>query len=93
MMPYSQVKIYSDGGHYIGIPYEPNPRAKNRRPRYEEVIEVEEPSEEVAASEEETAAVEQNSADVHEISAPPAARQMTRKELFDAMNCISRLSV
>ena len=32
-MPYSQVKVYSDGSHYIGIPYEPNPRAKNRRPR------------------------------------------------------------
>ena len=39
-MPYSQVKVYSDGSHYIGIPYIPDPRAKNRRPRYEEVIEV-----------------------------------------------------
>ena len=45
-MPYSQVKVYSDGSHYIGIPYEPNPRAKNRRPRHEEVIEVKELSEE-----------------------------------------------
>ena len=42
-MPYSQVKVYSDGSHYIGIPYIPDPRAKNRRPRYEEVIEVKEP--------------------------------------------------
>lgn len=32
-MLYSQVKIYLDGSHYIGIPYEPNPRAKNRHPR------------------------------------------------------------
>ena len=32
-MPYSQVKVYSDGSHYIGIPYIPNPRAKRRRPR------------------------------------------------------------
>ena len=32
-MPYSQVKVYSDGSHYIGIPYEPNPRARNRHPR------------------------------------------------------------
>ena len=48
-MPYSQVKVYSDGSHYIGIPYEPNPRAKNRRPRYEEVIEVKEQSEEAVA--------------------------------------------
>ena len=42
-MPYSQVKIYSDGSHYIGIPYIPDPRAKHRRPRHEEVIEVKEP--------------------------------------------------
>ena len=32
-MPYSQVKVYSDGSHYIGIPYEPDLRARNRRPR------------------------------------------------------------
>ena len=37
-MPYQKVKVYSDGGHYIGIPYEPNPRAKYCRPRPEEVI-------------------------------------------------------
>ena len=72
-MPYSQVKVYSDGSHYIGIPYEPNPRAKNRRPRYEEVIEVKEPvaDAEVNADDEPSVAVEteqtaQNPADVHE---------------------------
>ena len=59
-MPYSQVKVYSDGGHYIGIPYEPNQRAKSRRPRYEEVIEVKEQSDEAAASETDTVAMEQN---------------------------------
>ena len=32
-MPYSQVKVYSDGSHHIGIPYEPAPRARNRHPR------------------------------------------------------------
>ena len=42
-MPYRQVKVYSDGSHYIGIPYIPDPLAKRRRPRYEEVIEVKEP--------------------------------------------------
>ena len=61
-MPYSQVKVYSDGSHYIGIPYIPDPRARNCRPRYEEVIEVKEQSEEAAAPEEETVAVEQNPA-------------------------------
>ena len=24
-MPYSQVKVYSDGSHYIGIPYDTRP--------------------------------------------------------------------
>ena len=87
-MPYSQVKVYSDGSHYIGIPYEPNPRAKNRRPNYEEVIEVKEPSEETAVAEDGAAVleqVEQNPDNVQEKSAPPAVRQMTRKELFDEL--------
>ena len=72
-MQYSQVKVYSDGSHYIGIPYEPNPRAKNRRPRYEEVIEVKEPvaDAEVNADDEPSVAVEteqtaQNLDDLHE---------------------------
>ena len=87
-MQYSQVKVYSDGSHYIGIPYIPDPRAKNRRPRYEEVIEVKEPSEETAVAEDDAAVseqVEQNPDDVQEKSAPPAVRQMTRKELFDEL--------
>ena len=84
-MPYSQVKVYSDGSHYIGIPYEPNPRAKNRRPRHEEVIEVKEPLDETAAAEEDSVLTEQNPDDVQEKSAPPAVRQMTRKELFDEL--------
>lgn len=89
-MPYSQVKVYSDGSHYIGIPYEPNPRAKNRRPRYEEVIEVKEPisDAEVGADEELPDAVmnlmEQNLDNVQEKGAPPVVK-MTRKELFDEL--------
>lgn len=68
-MPYSQVKVYSDGSHYIGIPYIPDPRAKNRRPRYEEVIEVKEQSDEAAVAEDDAAVseqVEQNPDDVQE---------------------------
>ena len=88
-MPYSQVKVYSDGSHYIGIPYEPNPRAKNRRPCYEEVIEVKEQSKEADALDMEddtvTEQTVQKPANVHEKSVPPAARQMTRKELFDEL--------
>lgn len=90
-MPYSQVKVYSDGSHYIGIPYEPNPRARNCRPRYEEVIEVKEPvvDTEVGIDEELPDAVtepmEQSSDNVHEKSAPTVVRQMTRKELFDEL--------
>ena len=86
-MPYQKVKVYSDGGHYIGIPYEPNPRAKNRRPRYEEVIEVKEPE---AASSDEPTAIDrneqssQNLTDVQQKSAP-SVKRMTRKELFDEL--------
>lgn len=87
-MPYSQVKVYSDGSHYIGIPYIPDPRAKNRRPRHEEIIEVREPIEEelpAALNTENNTVEEQNPDDVQENSAPPAVRQMTHKELFDEL--------
>ena len=30
-MPYEKVKVYSDGSHYIGIPYVPNPYARKKR--------------------------------------------------------------
>lgn len=87
-MPYSQVKVYSDGSHYIGIPYEPNPMEKNRRPHHEEVIEVREQIKEElpAALETENNVVDEHNPDnVQEKSAPPAVRQMTRKELFDEL--------
>lgn len=87
-MPYSQVKVYSDGSHYIGIPYEPNPRARYRRPRHEEVIEVKELSEEESPTDPDTendVIPEQNFVAEHEKSAPSAVRQMTRKELFDEL--------
>ncbi len=88
-MSYSQVKVYSDGSHYIGIPYEPNPRARGRRPHYEEVVEVKEQSEEAAATDIEddtvTEQTAQNLTEVQEKSAPSAVRQMTRKELFDEL--------
>ena len=48
-MPYSKVKVYSDGSHRIGIPYEPNPHAGKRRKGPEEVITVTEPAEDVSA--------------------------------------------
>ena len=91
-MPYSQVKVYSDGSHYIGIPYIPDPRAKNRRPRHEEVIEVKEPvdDKETVIDNEQHTAVEmeqtaQNPDNVQEKSASPVVRQMTRKGLFDEL--------
>ena len=87
-MPYSQVKVYSDGSHYIGIPYIPDPRARNRRPRHEEVIEVREPIEEelpAAFDIENDAVEEQIPENGQEKSAPLAVRQMTRKELFDEL--------
>lgn len=40
-MPYQEVKVYSDGGHYIGIPHTTRPAPK-RRPQIEEDIEIDE---------------------------------------------------
>ncbi len=76
-MPYSQVKVYSDGGHFIGVPYEPNPCAKNRRPRCEEIIEVQMPDEQETqvVFDKGSVALEQYLSDVHEKSAPPAVKQ------------------
>jgi hypothetical protein len=86
-MPYGKVKVYSDGGHYIGIPYEPNPYAGKRRKAPEEVITVKEHAEELSAT------VTAENADEN---IPAAAkrgktdtmskeRRMTRKELFEEL--------
>ena len=86
-MPYGKVKVYSDGGHYIGIPYEPNPHAGKRRKVPEEVITVKEHAEELSA----TATAENADENI-----PAAAkrgktdtmskeRRMTRKELFEEL--------
>ena len=85
-MPYGKVKVYSDGGHYIGIPYEPNPYAGKRRKVPEEVITVKEHAEEPAtahaehADESNTALAEREKTDT--IS---KERPMTRKELFEEL--------
>ena len=87
-MPYSKVKVYSDGNHYICIPYEPNPRAKNRRPRKEEIIDVKESIEQETQGVSDTENITlsmQNQDDICEKNAPSAVRQMTRKELFDEL--------
>ena len=74
-MPYGKVKVYSDGGHYIGIPYEP-----------EEVITVKEHVEESATPLAEntdgsnTALAEREKPDTI-----PKERRMTRKELFEEL--------
>lgn len=39
-MSYGKVKVYSDGKHYIGIPYVPNPRSGKRYNPPEETITV-----------------------------------------------------
>ena len=40
-----QVKVYKDGIHYIGIPHKES-KARGRRPRHEDLVEVIEPTEE-----------------------------------------------
>lgn len=85
-MPYGKVKVYSDGGHYIGIPYEPNPYAKKRRKAPEEVIAVKGQAEGSATAPAENA---DGNDTVHaergKTDAIPEERRMTRKELFEEL--------
>ena len=83
-MPYGKVKVYSDGGHYIGIPYEPNPYARKRRKTPEEVIAVKEHAEELSAttSAENADKNPPTSAEQKKPDTIPKERSMTRKELF-----------
>ena len=87
-MPYRKVKVYSDGSHYIGIPYEPNPYAQSRRPHYEETIEIKESVNESEDADKGFASdneqVSQNLTDLQHKSAP-TVKWMTRKELFDEL--------
>ena len=85
-MPYGKVKVYSDGGHYIGIPYEPNPHAGKRRKVPEEVITVKGQAEGSATALAENA---DGNNTVHaergKTDAIPEERRMTRKELFEEL--------
>lgn len=90
-MPYSKVKIYSDGSHRIGIPYEPNPYVRKRRKQPEEVITVTQPAEDNSATvpdNEENRPVGTESAQTERenIQTVPKQRQMTRKELFEELH-------
>ena len=86
-MPYSKVKVYSDGSHRIGIPYEPNPYVRKRRKLPEEVITVTEPAEDVSAMPDNNivAVDEPAQTERENIPAIPKQRQMTRKELFEEL--------
>ena len=86
-MPYSKVKVYSDGSHRIGIPYEPNPYVRKRRKQPEEVITVTEPAEDVSATvpDENTVGNEPAQTERENIPTVPKQKQMTRKELFEEL--------
>ena len=85
-MPYGKVKVYSDGGHYIGIPYEPNPYAKKRRKAPEEVIAVKGQAEGSATALAENADGNNTiHAERAKTDAIPEERRMTRKELFEEL--------
>lgn len=86
-MPYSKVKVYLDGSHPIGIPYEPNPYVRKRRKQPEEVITVTEPAEDVSATvpDENTVGNEPAPTERENIPTVPKQRQMTRKELFEEL--------
>lgn len=86
-MPYSKVKVYSDGSHRIGIPYEPNPYVRKRRKQPEEVITVTEPAEDNSAMPDNDVVVGNEPAQTERENIPtvPTQRQMTRKELFEEL--------
>lgn len=86
-MPYSKVKVYSDGSHRIGIPYEPNPYVRKRRKQPEEVITVTEPAEDVSAMPDNDVVAGNEPAQTERENIPtiPQQRQMTRKELFEEL--------
>lgn len=89
-MPYGKVKVYSDGSHYIGIPYVPNPHSGKRCKVSEEVISVPVSEEKTLPVSEENQACRQESSkeiqtqtEAH--SAPVLQRKTTRKELFEEL--------
>ena len=86
-MPYSKVKVYSDGSHPIGIPYEPNPYVRKRRKQPEEVITVTEPAEDNSAMPDNDVVAGNEPAQTERENIPviPKQRQMTRKELFEEL--------
>ena len=84
-MPYGKVKVYSDGGHYIGIPYEPNPYARKRCKAPEEVITVKEHAEEVSPLPAEQVNGQNLAPSEQKTRTNPNERRMTRKELLDEL--------
>ena len=91
-MPYSKVKVYSDGNHFIGIPYKPNPYAMNRKSQLEEKIVVQENTANVTedCKDEYTSVLNSDSAEKekpikNKDSVLSTQKQMTRKELFEEL--------
>ena len=89
-MPYSKVKVYSDGGHYIGIPYKPNPSAGKRRVQEEETVTVFPKTADKDKSIIEKQPSEHKTNDTSGEAVLPSPKQMTRKELFDDLYDNSR---
>ena len=91
-MPYSKVKVYSDGNHFIGIPYKPNPYAGKRKSHPEEKIVVQEKTANVTeiCKDEDTSVLNSDSAEkekpiTNKDSVPSTQKEMTRKQLFEEL--------
>lgn len=86
---YPNSKVYSDGFHYIAIPYEPNPSAKHKRVRVEEVVEVEDQkaAEKEQTEDEETDACEEETPAENKTSTESSKerRCTTRKDEFERL--------
>lgn len=99
-MPYGECKIYFDGSHYIGIPHTTRPSKRRIKPPEEEIVVVDNETEQTTETEESVAADKNAPSDTDDASfvlaeneiepepepaEPPKARTMTRKELFEEL--------
>ena len=88
-MSYGKVKVYSDGTHYIGIPYVPNPRSGKRYKPPEDAINVADNATTELAPEYATDTAVGCEQITNEKSGesiePLSQRRITRKELFEKL--------
>lgn len=88
-MSYGKVKVYSDGTHYIGIPYVPNPRSGKRyKPPEDSITVADNTTTELAPENGTDTAVGCDSVTTvkeNDETAAHTQQRLTRKELFEEL--------